>query len=193
VFDRCDSDARTIVEAALAESRRRSHTCLGTEHVLLAMAQRREVLPGKVAALLPDAVAVASRIDAILGAAPPPDGELLKVVGVDLEEVRSAVRQTFGDDAIEDIGRRRVHQPWQPWRRPARNCVSILAGSMQVAPRLKLAIERARGHADRRQRQTIDPATLLLGMLEVEDAMSNRILLDLNVDLVLLLESMPDS
>ena len=61
--------------------------------------------------------------------------------------------------------------------------MSILAGSMSVAPRVKLAFERARHHADRGQRLVIDPATLLIGMVEVEDAMSNRILRDLGVDL----------
>ena len=57
--------------------------------------------------------------------------------------------------------------------------MSILAGSMNVAPRVKLSFERARQHADRRQRLGIDPPTLLLGMVEVEGALSNRILRDL--------------
>ena len=60
--------------------------------------------------------------------------------------------------------------------------MSILAGSMSVAPRLKRAFEHALREADRRKLAKIDPAALLLGMVEVEDAMSNRILRRVGVD-----------
>jgi ATP-dependent Clp protease ATP-binding subunit ClpA len=60
--------------------------------------------------------------------------------------------------------------------------MSILAGSMSIAPRLKQAFENAQRDADRRKRAMIDPAALLLGMVEVEDAMSNRILHNVGVD-----------
>lgn len=60
--------------------------------------------------------------------------------------------------------------------------MSILAGSMSIAPRLKRAFEHAGLEADRRRAARIDPAALLLGMVEVKDAMSNRILRDLGVD-----------
>jgi len=36
--------------------------------------------------------------------------------------------------------------------------------------------------ADRRQLPAIDPAALLLGMIEVEDALSNQLLRDLGVE-----------
>ena len=68
--------------------------------------------------------------------------------------------------------------------------MSILAGSMSIAPRLKQAFEHARRDADRRKRATIDPAALLLGMVEVEDAMSNRILHRVGVDPQLLRQSL---
>ena len=112
---------------------------------------------------------------------PPRDAELLKTLGIDLDEVRSAVRQTFGDDAIERL-RAPVHQPWQPWRRPSRRCVSLLAGGTGVVPRVKQAFEHARRDVDRRQRPAIDPAGLLLGMVEVEDALSNRLLRHAGID-----------
>ena len=182
MFDRCDADTRLIIDAALDESRRRGHSWLGTEHVLLAFTQHCDLLRPEVATILPEAETVATALDAALDGPPRRDAELLGVVGIDLESVRSAVRRTFGDRAIEDLGRRRVHQPWQPWRRPSRRCMSILAGSMSIAPRLKQAFERAQRDADRRQRATIDPAALLLGMVEVEDAMSNVILHRVGVD-----------
>lgn len=60
--------------------------------------------------------------------------------------------------------------------------MSILAGSMSIAPRLKQAFEHARREAERRKQAMIDPAALLLGMVGVEDAMSNRLLHQLGVD-----------
>ena len=71
--------------------------------------------------------------------------------------------------------------------------MSILAGSMNVAPRVKLSFERAGQHADRRQRLAIDPRDLLLGMVEVEDALSNRILRDLGVNLEQLRRALKDA
>lgn len=181
MFERCDADTRRVLDAALEESRGRGHGWLGTEHLLLALAKHRDVLPGEVGRLLPDAEDVASALAVTMGGPRRQDADLLKTVGVDLDQVRSAVRQTFGDEAIEKL-RRPVHQPWQPWRRPFRRCTSLLAGSMSVAPRVKQSLERARQGAERRQLSAIDPIALLLGMVEVEDAMSNALLRDLGVD-----------
>jgi len=52
-----------------------------------------------------------------------------------------------------------------------------------MTPRLKESFERARQHAERRHRPDIDPASVLLGMLDVEEAMSNRVLRDAGADL----------
>ena len=184
MFDRCDTDATTVVETALEEARRLGHNYLGTEHLLLALVRHRELLPESVRVTLPNDAAMLSAVVDTLGAEPaPPDAALLKVVGIDLDEVRSAVRQTFGAGALDRLGRRRVHQPWQPWRRPTRRCTSLLAGAMTVAPRVKQALERGLLDATRRQRNGIDPASLLLGMLEVEGAMSNELLRRTGVDL----------
>ncbi len=60
--------------------------------------------------------------------------------------------------------------------------MSILAGSMSIAPRLKRAFENAGREADRRKLALIDPAALLMGMVQIEDAMSNRILRDVRAD-----------
>jgi ATP-dependent Clp protease ATP-binding subunit ClpA len=184
VFERCDQNTIAVLNTALDEARRLGHNYVGTEHLLLALMQHREFLPDAVATLLPrDVDAVTAALDAILdGPSPPPDAELLKILGIDLDEVRRAVRRTFGDDAVEQFGRRHVRQPWQPWRRPSRRCMSLLAGGMGVAPRVKRAFEHARRDADRRERAAIDPASLLLGMVEVEDALSNRLLRDAGVD-----------
>ncbi|MCA1843519.1 MAG: hypothetical protein LC792_10115 [Actinobacteria bacterium] len=183
MFDRCDADTAAVIDRAVEESRRLGHDWLGTEHVLLVVAQQPDLLPQAAARLLPDAAEIRAAL-ARLVSAPPPTAtpELLKTVGVDLDQVRAAVRQTFGDEALERLSRRRVHQPWQPWRRPSRRCTHLLSGSMSMAPGLKQAFERARKEADRRDKCAIAPATLLIGMIDVEDALSNRLLRDLGVD-----------
>ena len=182
MFDRCDADTSSIIGAALDESRRRRHNWLGTEHVLLALARRRDVLAPEVAAILPDADAIAAALDVVLDESSRPDADLLAAVGVDLEAVRSAVRRTFGERALDDLGHRRVREHRRPWRRPTRRCMSILAGSTSIAPRLKRVFEHAAREADRRKLLAIDPQALLLGLVEVEDALSNRLLRRAGVD-----------
>jgi ATP-dependent Clp protease ATP-binding subunit ClpA len=182
VFDRCDPETRGIVDTAISSAGELGHNYIGTEHLLLALSERRHVLPDAVASLLPAASAVRSGISSVIGEPLRRDSELLRSIGVDLEQVRTAVRRTFGDEAIERLGRRRIQQPWQPWRRPSRRCTSLLGGTMTVARRVKEAFERASREADRRGRCLIEPATLLLGVVEVEDALANRLLRDNGID-----------
>jgi ATP-dependent Clp protease ATP-binding subunit ClpA len=183
VFEHCDPNTMTVVNTAVERARDLGHNFLGTEHLLLALVRHRDLLPDSVGALLPRAEEVESRLAEVMGEPPrPPDAELLKLVGIDLEDVRASVRRTFGSDALDRLSRRRVHQPWQPWRRPSRRCGSLLAGSMSAACRFKDAFERARHDSEARHRDLIDPVTLLVGMIDVEDAMSNRLLRDSGVD-----------
>ena len=180
MFDHCDANTMTVVDTAFEQARNFGHNYMGTEHLLLALVLHRDLLPEPVGALLPDADVLTSKLLTYLGEPPRPrDAELLKVVGIDLDAVRAAVRRTFGSDALDRLGRRRVHQPWQPWRRPSRRCTSLLAGSMGVAPRVKQAFEHARGRA---QIDLIAPVTLLVGMVDVECALSNRLLRDVGID-----------
>ena len=182
MFDRCDADTVAIIDTALAEARRLDHNWLGTEHVLLAMVQHREHLPDAAAQLLPGDRELRAALDAELGDREPAvDAELLATLGIDLDEVRATVRETFGTDALVRLAQRRVHQPWQPWRRPRRRCTSLLAGAMCVASRLKQAFAQAALDVTRRGRSVIDPAGLLLGILEVEDALANKLLRNVGV------------
>ena len=120
MFDRCDADTMAVIDLGADESRRLGHDWLGTEHLLLAFGQRPQLLPDAAAALLPEAGAMRAALALALSAPPPNSApELLRTVGVDLDQVRAAVRQTFGDEAVDRLSRRRVHQPWQPWRRPS--------------------------------------------------------------------------
>jgi ATP-dependent Clp protease ATP-binding subunit ClpA len=184
VFDRCDADTMTVIDTAIAEARALGHSWVGTEHLLLALVQHRDLVPPEVGRLLTaDVEVVRAALEAELGGPAPRDAELLASLGIDLDAVRVTVRRTFGAEALERLGRRRVHQPWQPWRRPRRRCMSILARGtrMAVAPRVKRALEHALAEANRQGQSAIHPAALLLGMVEVEEALSNRLLRDLGV------------
>jgi ATP-dependent Clp protease ATP-binding subunit ClpA len=183
VFDRCDADTKTVIDAAIAKARAFSHNYVGTEHLLVALVQHRHLLPDEVGRLLPtDVEAVRGALEAEIDG-PPRDEELLASLGIDLEGVRAAVRRTFGPHALERLARRPVRQPWQPWRRPRRQCMSILARGtrLSVTPRFKRVMERALAGAARRGLPAIDPCALLLGMVDEECALSNRLLQDLGV------------
>lgn len=183
MFERCDADTMTVIAAGIAEARSLGHNYVGTEHLLVALVQRRDLLPRKVGRLLPAEVeTVRAALEAEIDG-PPRDEELLASLGIDLDGVRDAVRRTFGPGALERLARRPVRQPWQPWRRPRRKCVSILAGGIQLStpPRMKRALEHALADATRRGLAAIDPSALLLGMVDEERALSNRLLHDLGV------------
>ncbi len=51
----------------------------------------------------------------------------------------------------------------------------MLAGHMSVAPRVKQALEFAAEDATRRGRSMIDSAGLMLGMVEVDDALGEPV------------------
>ena len=176
MFERCDPGATLILDAGLAEARRLGHQWLGTEHLLLALVQHRDLLPVPAAELLPDAEAVRSALQNAIGGPPLADAELLATLGVDLHDVRTKVDHTFGTDAVDLLSRRRVHRGWQPWRRLGRRCTSVLAGNMGVAPPTKQALEQATHDAARRGRSLIDPAALLLGIVTVKDTLANGLL-----------------
>jgi hypothetical protein len=60
--------------------------------------------------------------------------------------------------------------------------MSLLAGGMRLAPRVKQALEIALVDATTRRQTVVDPAGLLLGIVEVE-GMAARLLFDVGVPL----------
>jgi hypothetical protein len=95
VFDRCDDAALQVVHSAIDSARGLGHNYLGTEHLLFALAGHRDLLPAGVASMLPAANAVRSAMVSVVGEPVRRDAEALRTVGIDLEEVRSAVRRTL--------------------------------------------------------------------------------------------------
>lgn len=173
--DRYDEGTRAVVDAAVEEARRFGHRWVGTEHLLLALAARSGTLPSAVAGLLPAAGAIRAKLTAVAGPVGR-DADLLRTVGIDLDRVRAAARETFGGPAIEAAQRRRPHQTWQPWRRGPRRCGPLVAERLSFAPRAEQALAQAARDADRRRNRLIDPAAVLTGIIAVEGSMASRLL-----------------
>lgn len=148
--------ATPFMNAAGSASRRLGHDYVGTEHLLLALAEDRESAPARTLArqgLSPDEIRV--EILALIGTCDPPrgrlDGDALATLGIDLDEVRRHIEHAFGPDAFE-----------RTW-----------AGCTPVAPRLKRALELAVREAGE---SSVLPAHVLLGLASVEDCVAARIL-----------------
>ena len=183
MFDRFDDGALQVVHSAIASARGLGHNYLGTEHLLFGLAKHRDLLPDGVRLMLPAAETLRSAMVSVVGEPVRRDAEALRTVGIDLEEVRSAVRRTFGEEAIARLARRRSHRAWPPWRQPSRRCTSLLAENLTMAPRVKQAFEIASRHAERRAQPRIDPTSLLFGIVDLEDALANHLLRENGVDL----------
>jgi hypothetical protein len=92
--------AEPFVLAAGQTAQRLGHGYVGTEHMLLVLA---EVLPGlSVAEIEAEVVALAEPRPAL-------DARALATLGIDLEEVRRRIEQTFGAGALD-----RAAQPCLP-------------------------------------------------------------------------------
>jgi ATP-dependent Clp protease ATP-binding subunit ClpA len=104
MFERFTTDARAIVTQAQVEARRRDDHVIGTQHVLLAMAR----VDGPTRRLLGSfglfADAIDAELDRLIGSHERPldghDAAALAQLGIDLDRVRDAVEQTFGEGAL---------------------------------------------------------------------------------------------
>jgi ATP-dependent Clp protease ATP-binding subunit ClpA len=116
------------------------HDSIGTEHVFLALIGRNDETGRLLRGLGLELASVRADTRRIVGDGPAREGafdaEALAAIGIDLHAVRERVEETFGEGALERASRRRG---------------SCGAAGFGVAPRLKLALERAREDAARRQ------------------------------------------
>ncbi len=148
--------ATPFLDSAVDVSRRLRHDYVGTEHLLLALAEDRESASAQALARhgLP-ADRIRAEILALVGTCEEPperlDSEALAAIGIDLDEVRRRVEQTFGPDALDHAS----------------------GGCTPVMPRLKQALELAvRESGD----SPLHAARVLLGLASIEDCLAARIL-----------------
>lgn len=148
--------AMPFLAAAASASRRLGHDYIGTEHVLLAIAEDHESAPARALAdrgLSADYIR--AEIITLIGICENPprglDSEALATLGIDLNEVRRQAEHAFGPGALE-----------RTW-----------AGCTPIAPRLKKALELAARDAGE---SAMTPTHVLLGLASVEDCLAARIL-----------------
>src|SRR3954451_1500497 len=151
MFERFTESARQAVARAQDEARDLRSDCIGTEHLLLALASDTTGPAGRAlrsvgleAAALRDAVErVQSRAE--------PDPDALAVLGIDLDEVRRRVEAVFGPGALD---RRRS---------PRRG------GHIPFTATSKRTLELALRHALRRGDNFIGTQHILLGLLDGDE------------------------
>jgi ATP-dependent Clp protease ATP-binding subunit ClpA len=153
-----------LVAAAQAEAIAFRHDWIGTEHVLLALVGRDDETGRVLRGLGLEREGVRADVRRIVGDGPAPeeafDAEALGAIGIDLQAVRRRVEETFGEGALERASRRRGR---------------CGAAGFGVAPRLKLALERARRDAERRG-AALGAADVALSLGEQRDSVAARIL-----------------
>jgi ATP-dependent Clp protease ATP-binding subunit ClpA len=148
--------ARDFLGAAHRESRLLGHDYVGSEHVLLALAEPGDGRAAKALRRLGVTAAdVRADILGLVGLPPGPrprfDRDALASLGIDLDEVRRRVEDTFGAGALERGG-------------------SLCT---PVCPRAKLALQRASENA---AGPLVTDEDVLVGLLSVEDSVAARVL-----------------
>ena len=165
MFARFTPQAREAMVLAQEESARLRHPWLGTEHLLLGLLRQPGTAASNVLAGL--GVTAASVERELIRCLGEPRGEqilgeederALRTLGIDLQEVRARVEETFGPGALERA-------------RPG-SC------GWPMMPRLKEGLERAAREAGR---GLIETEHLLLGVLQVRGALAVELLRGLAV------------
>lgn len=154
--------AERYMLAGTDEARRLGHNYVGTEHVLSALVRDPA---GAATRLLADLGVTTDAVEQALACwlddstAPARiDVSALATLGIDFEEVRERLEQTFGRGALE---------------RTRTGCIAI-------CPRLKMALAYSLDHAGD---QPLGEQHVLLGMLSVPDSVAARVLHELDVSL----------
>jgi ATP-dependent Clp protease ATP-binding subunit ClpA len=166
VFDRFSAAARQVMTLADTEAERLRHEYVGPEHVLAGLAR----LTGSRAARILAASgltgeAVSAALDAQVGAGllPGPgrnQADLLRSLGIDLNQVRQVIEASFGPGAVAAASRRPAGRTW--WGRRCTACSGPLAGKAMLAKR---AFWFAAEEASRAGQPEVRPEHLLLGVL----------------------------
>lgn len=161
MWERLTPQGHEVLRLAFVESRELGHPCLTDEHLLLGVLRHGT---SEAAALLHSrgvdlltARAELQRVGPTLGPRVDPVGAL-RSLGIDVEEVRQRLEDTFGAHAVRVAERRVRRRP--RWRgghaRPNPLCVYLLA---------KRSLEFAARFADRQGDAGIGPEHLLYGAL----------------------------
>ena len=152
--------AQRYLAAGADEARRLGHPFVGTEHVLLALSRDPNGAAARILRQLDVDHAAISESSCLAAGTPAPqiDPEELATLGIDLDNVRTRLDETFGPGALEQAG----------------------AGCLGIMPHLKIALAYAVDYAGE---GSVKEEQMLLGLLSVSYSLAARILSDLGVTL----------
>jgi len=180
VFERFTERARGAVVLAQEEARDLHHHHIDTEHLLLGLLRDRtsvgyEALD-RLGVHLDD---IRSEVVRVVGGGPSPildeeDAEALRVIGIDIDEVRRRIEETFGEGALERISflRRR--------RRRRKGCATS-ASHVPFTPRAKKVLELALREAEALRHDYIGTEHILLGLVREREGLAAGMLAERDV------------
>jgi len=156
MFEKFTDKARRVVVQAQEESRERKADAIRTEHLLVALC----AVSGNLALTVleghsVDPADVRADVGALRGGLGPADAEALATLGIDLDEVRRQVEDTFGPGALD---RTRAASRGGRW----------FAGHIPFDRGAKKVLELALREALRMEHNYIGCEHILLGLLHAE-------------------------
>jgi len=170
MFERFTDDARQVVVLAQGEAHALRHGWIGTEHLLLGVADRPSGVGARILeGFRLDASTIREDIVRDVGVGDDfdlTDEEALRSLGIDLDEVRRAAEEAFGPGALERPivqGRGRCDAPWT-------------SGRLPFTPRAKKSLELALRWATTMRSGSIGTEHVLLGLASDRDGLAARIL-----------------
>jgi ATP-dependent Clp protease ATP-binding subunit ClpA len=168
MFERFTAEAREAVVGAQAEARALRDRHIGTEHVLLSLAGADHAIGHTLREHGLDADDLRTRITRVNRAGGDVlDPDALRSIGIDLDAVREATEQSFGEGAL-DVPAGKLHR----YRR----------GHIPFTPKAKKALELSLRHAIRLKQKQIRSGHVLLGILHDDDFLSARLATEAGVD-----------
>ena len=161
MFERFTQPARAVVVLAQEHARALGATEIGSAHLLIGVCETEGAAGGLLAAHEIAADDVRAAVRAVDAASRLPDAEALAGLGIDLDEIRRRVEETFGPGALEGTraaGRRR--------RR----------GHLRFTAEAKTTLQLALREAVRRGDGYIGTEHVLLGLLHPQSGTAGEFL-----------------
>jgi ATP-dependent Clp protease ATP-binding subunit ClpA len=168
MFERFTADARQAVVGAQAEARALRDHHIGTEHVLLSLLSGDDPMGRALREHGLDPADLRTRIARVnRGGGDVLDSGALRSIGIDLDAVREATEEAFGEGAL-DV--------------PAGKLPRYARGHIPFTPKAKKALELSLRHAVRLKQKEIRSGHILLGILHDKDFLAVRLATEAGVD-----------
>jgi ATP-dependent Clp protease ATP-binding subunit ClpA len=180
MFERFTQAAREVVVHAQEEARDLRHGYIGTEHILLGLLRDPSgVAKPALDRLGIERLAVRSDVVGLVGEGPvgfgEHDAEVLRSIGIDLDEVRRRLEEAFGAGALER--RDRVRHGWRRRGRCEPDADHLpFTGHIPFTPRAKKVLELSLREARHLGHGYIGTEHILLGLVREREGMAARIL-----------------